>query len=167
MMSAVSDILPGPQPGQDPLPAGPGPANTQQAKQAAIDRLNRRMSGYRDLQNTRLPKYENTATQINSYQIKETKILRQKFLESKSKKTNKKSSNADKSSAKNNINSDMNSLNQQSNPMMQYNNTNSAQQSQPGLPPHPHLQNASQGQHLDKSGCHCSKKKKEPEKKRT
>lgn len=105
-MSAVSDILPGPQPGQDPLqpPAtgGGGPPNQQ-----SIERLKRRMDGYRDLHNTKLPKYNHTANQINLQQIKDTKLLRQKFLESKTKKTSKKS-NADKSS---NNKSEINNIN--------------------------------------------------------
>lgn len=114
-MSAVSDILPGPQPGPDPaLPpvaaGGGGPPNLTSAggNQAAVERLKRRMDGYRELHNTKLPKYNHTANQINLQQIKDTKLLRQKFLESKTKKTSKKSSNAEKAAAKsemNNINS--------------------------------------------------------------
>ena len=113
-MSAVSDILPGPQPGgPDPaLPpvavGGGGPPNhlTSAAggPQVPVERLKRRMDGYRELHNTKLPKYNHTANQINLQQIKDTKLLRQKFLESKTKKTSKKSSNAEKAAAKSEIN---------------------------------------------------------------
>ena len=49
---------------------------------AALDRLNRRVSGYRQRQNDHLPKYNNTMHSMNNQHSGETVLLRQKFLES-------------------------------------------------------------------------------------
>jgi len=57
---------------------------------AALDRLNRRVSGYRARQNDNLPKYNNTMHSINNQHAGDTVLLRQKFLEStKNKKVGK------------------------------------------------------------------------------
>ena len=57
---------------------------------AALDRLNRRVSGYRARQNDNLPKYNNTMQSVNSQHAGDTVLLRQKFLEStKNKKVRK------------------------------------------------------------------------------
>ena len=83
----MSDVLPSSN--TEALPAAPLPKN-----QAAIERLRKRMEGYRDMQSARLPQYDQTMNHMNSQQIQETLVLRQKFLESKAKKPNKKSSSA-------------------------------------------------------------------------
>merc|ERR1712020_247073 len=82
---------------------------------AALDRLNRRVSGYRARQNDNLPKYNNTMHSINSQHAGDTVLLRQKFLESsKNKKSSKKntannsSSSLDKKMAAGNNNSGRN-----------------------------------------------------------
>ena len=46
------------------------------------------------MQSTRLPQYDQTMNHMNTQQIQETLVLRQKYLESKAKKPNKKSSSA-------------------------------------------------------------------------
>ena len=86
----MSDVLP--PSNQEPLPSH-GP-NVPPKSQAAIERLRKRMEGYRELQTSRLPDYEQTMNQVNSQQMQETLVLRQKYLESKAKKPNKKSSSA-------------------------------------------------------------------------
>ena len=43
------------------------------------------MEGYRDIQTNRLPEYEQTMNHVNSQQMQETLVLRQKYLESKAK----------------------------------------------------------------------------------
>ena len=49
---------------------------------AALDRLNRRVSGYRARQNDNLPKYNNTMNTINVRDGGQTQILRQKYIDS-------------------------------------------------------------------------------------
>ena len=83
----MSDVLP--QSNQEPLPAGPA---APRKDQAAIERLRKRMEGYREMQSSRMPQYENHVNHHNGQQVQETLALRQKFLESKAKKPNKKSS---------------------------------------------------------------------------
>ena len=83
----MSDVLP--PSNQESLPSGP---NVPPKNQAAIERLRKRMEGYRDMQTNRLPQYEDTMNQVNKLQMQETLVLRQKFLENKAKKPNKKSS---------------------------------------------------------------------------
>ena len=85
----MSDVLPSSN--QEALQSGP---NVPPKSQAAIERLRKRMEGYRDLQTNRLPDYEQTMNHVNSQQMQETLVLRQKYLESKAKKPNKKSSSA-------------------------------------------------------------------------
>ena len=85
-MSTLSDVLPPSASNKDALPAPAGP------KQGAIERLQRRMENYREMQSNRLPQYNQTMNQVNVQQLQDTKLLRQKFLESKAKKPNKKSS---------------------------------------------------------------------------
>ena len=48
----------------------------------ALERLNRRVGGYRARQDEHLPKYNNTMHSINNQHSGETLLLRQKFLES-------------------------------------------------------------------------------------
>merc|ERR1712123_508635 len=96
-MSTMSDVLPSSNP--EALPSAPTPKN-----QAAIDRLRKRMEGYRDMQSTRLPQYDQTMNHMNTQQIQETLVLRQKFLESKAKKPNKKSSSASADKMKHDMN---------------------------------------------------------------
>ena len=86
-MSTMSDVLP--QSNQEPLPGGPA---APRKDQAAIERLRKRMEGYREMQSSRMPQYENHVNHHNGQQVQETLALRQKFLESKAKKPNKKSS---------------------------------------------------------------------------
>ena len=88
-MSTMSDVLPSSN--QEALPPGP---TVPPKNQAAIERLRKRMEGYREMQNSRLPEYEQTMNHMNSQQMQETLALRQKFLESKAKKPNKKSSSS-------------------------------------------------------------------------
>ena len=67
---------------------------------AALDRLNRRVSGYRVRQNDNLPKYNNTMHSINNQHSGDTVLLRQKFLDStknKKARTNIKSYSHEKS----------------------------------------------------------------------
>ena len=85
-----------PSSNQETLPPGP---NVPPKSQAAIERLRKRMEGYRDLQTNRLPDYEQTMNHVNSQQMQETLVLRQKYLESKAKKPNKKSSSASSAAA--------------------------------------------------------------------
>ena len=87
-MSTMSDVLPSSN--QEALPTGPNVPKSQ----AAIERLRKRMEGYRDLQTHRLPDYEQTMNHVNSQQMQDTVVLRQKYHESKAKKPNKKSSSA-------------------------------------------------------------------------
>ena len=88
-MSTMSDVLPSSN--QEALPPGP---TVPPKNQAAIERLRKRMEGYREMQTSRLPEYEQTMNHMNSQQMQETLALRQKFLESKAKKPNKKSSSS-------------------------------------------------------------------------
>ena len=88
-MSTMSDVLP--PSNQEALPPGP---TVPPKNQAAIERLRKRMEGYREMQTSRLPEYEQTMNHMNSQQMQETLALRQKFLESKAKKPNKKSSSS-------------------------------------------------------------------------
>ena len=74
----MSDVLP--PSNQESLPSGP---NVPPKNQAAIERLRKRMEGYRDMQTNRLPQYEDTMNQVNKLQMQETLVLRQKFLENK------------------------------------------------------------------------------------
>merc|ERR1719245_23249 len=86
----MSDVLPANS--QESLSSGPNvPANN---KSSAIERLRKRMEGYRDIQSSRLPEYEQTMNHVNTQQMQETLVLRQKYLESKAKKPNKRSSNS-------------------------------------------------------------------------
>ena len=50
----MSDVLP--QSNQEALPAGPA---APRKDQAAIERLRKRMEGYREMQSSRMPQYEN------------------------------------------------------------------------------------------------------------
>ena len=70
----MSDVLP--PSNQESLPSGP---NVPPKNQAAIERLRKRMEGYRDMQTNRLPQYEDTMNQVNKLQMQETLVLRQKF----------------------------------------------------------------------------------------
>ena len=101
----MSDVLPSSN--QEALSSAPTPKN-----QAAIERLRKRMEGYRDMQNSRLPQYDQTMNHMNTQQIQETLVLRQKFLESKAKKPNKKSSSASADKMKHDMaaNSSMNGI---------------------------------------------------------
>ena len=64
---------------------------------AALDRLNKRITGYRARQNDNLPKYNNTMHSINNQHAGDTVLLRQKFLEStKNKKVRNNGLNAQK-----------------------------------------------------------------------
>lgn len=94
-MSTMSDVLP--PSNQEALPPGP---TVPPKNQAAIERLRKRMEGYREMQTSRLPEYEQTMNHMNSQQMQDTLTLRQKFLESKAKKPNKKSSSGSGSADK-------------------------------------------------------------------
>ena len=85
----MSDVLP--PSNQESLTSGP---NVPAKNQAAIERLRKRMENYRDIQTSRLPEYEQTMNHMNTQQMQETLVLRQKYLESKAKKPNKKSSSS-------------------------------------------------------------------------
>ena len=110
----MSDVLP--QSNQEPLPAGPG---APRKDQAAIERLRKRMEGYREMQSSRMPQYENHVNHHNGQQVQETLALRQKFLESKAKKPNKKSS---ASASQEKMKHEMQAAAQGMNGMMQYHN---------------------------------------------
>ena len=127
-MSTLSDVLPPVAPAQDAL-------QQPQPKQGALDRLKRRMENYRDMQSNRLPQYDQTMSQINVQQMQETKVLRQKFLESKAKKPNKKSSS---SSSAEKLKQDMNAMSNM-NGMMQYHGHANANLGPGGPPGHPTL----------------------------
>merc|ERR1719318_947003 len=62
------------------------------------------------MQSNRLPQYDQTMNHMNTQQIQETLVLRQKFLESKAKKPNKKSSSASADKMKHDMNA-ANSMN--------------------------------------------------------
>lgn len=65
---------------------GSGPRGTSSggpgAQSQALDRLSRRVCGYRARQGEQLPKYNNTMNTINNQHAGETILLRQKFLDS-------------------------------------------------------------------------------------
>ena len=134
-MSTLSDVLPPVNPAQDALAA-------PQPKQGALDRLKRRMENYREMQSNRLPQYDQTMSQINVQQMQETKVLRQKFLESKAKKPNKKSSSSSSSnSSAEKIKQEMNAMSNM-NGMMGYHGGN-LPPGHPGLQPGgPHMNHA-------------------------
>ncbi|CAG7828796.1 unnamed protein product [Allacma fusca] len=75
----MSDIL---------MPKGPG---MQGPKDAVMERLRRRITGYRKHHDDFGPRFEHTVNGLNDQQKQETLTLRQKFLESKPKKSAKKS----------------------------------------------------------------------------
>ena len=96
-MSTMSDVLPSSNP--EALTSAPTPKN-----QASIDRLRKRMEGYREMQSTRLPQYDQTMNHLNLEQIKQTQELRKKILENKAKKPNKKTSSASSDKMKHDMN---------------------------------------------------------------
>ena len=138
-MSTLSDVLP-PSSTKDALSAPPAP------KQGALDRLKRRMENYRDMQNTRLPQYDQTMNQVNTQQLQETKVLRQKFLESKAKKPSKKSSSSSEK-----VKQEINAMNNM-NGMMQFHAHNSSSLGQPGPQGHPGLGPGHPGHAMNHTG---------------
>ena len=60
---------------------GPRGSSGSGGQPQALDRLNRRVSGYRARQENQLPKYSNTMNTINNQHSRETILLRQKYLE--------------------------------------------------------------------------------------
>ncbi len=59
--------------------------------QAVVDRLRRRLEKYRNRHEESSPRFEHTIHGLNEQQKQETLLLRQRFLESKAKKSAKKS----------------------------------------------------------------------------
>ena len=132
-MSTMSDVL-----ASNELQTGP--TNPPPKNQVAIERLRKRMEGYREMQSSRMPQYDNHVNHLNGQQVQETLALRQKFLESKAKKPSKKSSAASQEAkmkhemAAQGINGPASNMNG----MMQYHNGPQGQGPQHNGPPMGH-----------------------------
>lgn len=70
--------------------AAPGMADVVHKRQAVIDRLKRRMEGYRRHNQDCVPRYSNNAF-ADGQNVQETLMLKQKYMETKTKRNVKKS----------------------------------------------------------------------------
>ena len=107
-------------------------------KNQAIERLHKRMEVYRDNQARRLPEYEQTRNHMNTQQMQETLVLRQKYLDSKAKKPNKKSSSASADKMKHDV-AGAGTIPGNMNGMMQYHSHPPASHNGPTMGPGPHM----------------------------